>query len=143
MSEFKLSKLTISERPSGLGPLETKVLELLWGKGRAVTVRHVLPAFPKLAYTTLMTTLDRLYRKGVLVRSRRGRAFVYEPRCSREQMLNELVSGQVADLLAASTARTAVLSTLVHCVGRKDAALLDELDALVQAERTRLKMADE
>jgi hypothetical protein len=32
---------------------------------------------------------------------------------------------------------------LVHCVGRQDAALLDELDALVQAERTRLKLADE
>jgi len=128
---------------SGLGPLEAKVLELLWGKGRALTVRHVLPAFPELAYTTLMTTLDRLYRKGWLIRRQRGRAFAYEPRCSREQLLSELVSGQVTDLLAASGASTAILSTLVHCVGRRDAALLDELDALVQAERTRLQMADE
>jgi predicted transcriptional regulator len=142
MSVFQ-SKLRISPRRSGLGPLETKVLELLWGKGRALTVRHVLPAFPELAYTTLMTTLDRLYRKGWLIRRQRGRAFVYEPRCSREQLLSELVSGQVTDLLAASGASTAILSTLVHCVGRQDAALLDELDALVQAERTRLQMADE
>ena len=117
------------------------MLELLWGKGRALTVRHVLPAFPALAYTTLMTTLDRLYRKGWLIRRQRGRAFAYEPRCSREQLLSELVSGQVTDLLAASGASTAILSTLVHCVGRQDAALLDELDALVQAERTRLQMA--
>ena len=128
---------------SGLGPLETKVLDVLWGNGRAVTVRHVLAAFPELAYTTLMTTLDRLYRKGVLIRRRRGRAFVYEPRCSREQMLNELASSQLADLLAAPGPRSAILSTLVHCVGCKDAALLDELDALVQAERTRLKRAAE
>ena len=142
MSVFQ-SKLRISPRRSGLGPLETKVLELLWGKGRALTVRHVLPAFPELAYTTLMTTLDRLYRKGWLIRRQRGRAFAYEPRCSREQLLGELVSGQVTDLLAASGASTAILSTLVHCVGRQDAALLDELDALVQAERTRLQMADE
>jgi predicted transcriptional regulator len=126
-----------------LGPLETQVLELLWGKGGALTVRHALPAFPELAYTTLMTTLDRLYRKGLLIRRQRGRAFAYEPRCSREQLLSELVSGQVTDLLAASGANTAILSTLVHCVGRQDAALLDELDALVQAERTRLQMADE
>jgi predicted transcriptional regulator len=126
-----------------LGPLERQVLDVLWGNGRPVTVRHVLPAFPELAYTTLMTTLDRLYRKGVLVRRLRGRAFVYEPRCSREQMLNEQASNQLADLLAASDARSAILSTLVHCVGRNDAALLDELYALVQAERTRLKMADE
>lgn len=134
---------TIIQGQSVLGPLETKVLNVLWGNGRAVTVRHVLAAFPELAYTTLMTTLDRLYRKGVLIRRRRGRAFVYEPRCSREQMLNELASSQFADLLAAPGPRSAILSTLVHCVGRKDAALLDELDALVQAERSRLKMAGE
>jgi predicted transcriptional regulator len=126
-----------------LGPLETKVLDVLWGNGRAVSVRHVLPAFPELAYTTLMTTLDRLYRKGVLIRRRCGRAFVYEPRCSRTQMLNEVASNQLADLLATPDACSAILSTLVHCVGRQDAALLDELDALVQAERTRLRMADE
>ncbi len=126
-----------------LGPLETKVLDVLWGSGRALSVRHVLATFPELAYTTVMTTLDRLYRKGVLIRRRRGRAFLYEPRCSREQMLNELASNQFAGLLAAPGVRSAVLSTLVHCVGRKDAALLDELDALVQAERTRLKMDDE
>jgi predicted transcriptional regulator len=137
----KLPKLTISE--AALGPLETKVLELLWREDRAVTVRQVLPAFPELAYTTLMTTLDRLYRKGVLIRRPMGRAFAYEPYCSRERLLSELVSGQVTDLLAASGASTAILSTFVHCVGRKDATLLDELDALVRAERTRLQRPDE
>jgi predicted transcriptional regulator len=108
-----------------------------------VTVRHLLVVFPDLAYTTLMTTLDRLYRKGVLLRRRRGRAFLYEPRCSREQLLSEMASNRLADLLAAPGAAGAILSTLVHCVGRKDVALLDELDALVQAERLRLKRADE
>ncbi len=127
-----------------MGPLETKVLDVLWANGgRAVSVRHVLAAFPDLAYTTLMTTLDRLYRKGVVLRHQRGRAFVYEPRCSREQMLNERASNEFADLLAAPAARSAILSTLVSCVGRQDTALLDELEALVQAERVRLKVADE
>jgi predicted transcriptional regulator len=125
-----------------LGPLESKVLELLWSHDRAVTVRDVHGALPELAYTTLMTTLDRLYRKGVLIRRRQGRAFAYEPRCSRNVMLGELVSGHVADLLAASGASSAILSTLVHAVGRRDASLLDELDALVQAERERLKLED-
>jgi predicted transcriptional regulator len=126
----------------GLGPLETRVLEVLWDEGRAVTVRHVSDAFPQLAYTTLMTTLDRLYRKGLLLRRQRGRAFVYQPRCSREELLGELVSGHVTDLLGGAGASTAILSTLVRAVGRADAALLDELDALVQAERTRLKVED-
>jgi predicted transcriptional regulator len=134
--------LKISSKRSGLGPLETRVLELLWSRGRPVTVRHALPAFPELAYTTLMTTLDRLYRKGLLHRLRRGRAFAYEPRCSREQWLRDMVSGQVTELLSASGASSAILSTLVHCVGRRDAALLDELEALVQAERLRLNQED-
>lgn len=127
---------------SGLGPLETKVLEALWEESRPLTVRHVQQAFPALAYTTLMTTLDRLYRKGVLVRRRRGRAFAYQPRCSRDELLSELVSGHVTGFLGASGTSTAILSTLVQAVGRRDAALLDELDALVQAERLRLKMED-
>jgi predicted transcriptional regulator len=127
---------------SGLGPLETNVLEHLWDHGRALTVRHVQIAFPDHAYTTLMTTLDRLYRKGFLVRRRLGRAFAYEPRCSRNELLSELVSGHVTDLLGACGAGTAILSTLVRAVGRTDAALLDELDILVQAERTRLKSED-
>jgi len=127
---------------SGLGPLETNVLEHLWDHQRAVTVRHVQQAFPDHAYTTLMTTLDRLYRKGLLVRRRVGRAFAYEPRCSRDELLSELVSGHVTDLLGASGASTAILSTLVRAVGRTDAALLDELDTLVQAERARLKRED-
>lgn len=122
-----------------LGPLERQVLEVLWERKRAATVRSVQPSFPRLAYTTLMTTLDRLYRKGVLRRFRLGRAFGYEPRCSRDELFGQMVSGQVADLMAACGDSTLVLSTLVQAVGHTDAELLDELEALVRAERERLK----
>lgn len=122
-----------------LGPLELKVLEVLWQRNRAATVRSVQPSFPQLAYTTLMTTLDRLYRKGVLRRFRLGRAFGYEPRCSRDELFGQMVSGHVADLLATCGDSTALLSTLVETVGHADAELLDELEALVRAERARLK----
>lgn len=126
----------------GLGPLEGKVLARLWARDGLATVRDVQLVFPALAYTTLMTTLDRLYRKGILVRRRVGRAFQYEPRCSREALFGERVSTDVADLLSASSARTAILSTFVRAVSRRDVALLDELDALVQAERRRLEMEE-
>jgi predicted transcriptional regulator len=125
-----------------LGPLETKLLELLWEQKRSLTVRQIQLAFPDLAYTTVMTTLDRLYRKGLLLRHKYGRAFAYEPRCARDELLSELISGHVTDLLGASEECTVILSTLVRAVGRTDAALLDELDALVQAERSRLKESD-
>ncbi len=122
-----------------LGPLELKVLEVLWRRNRASTVRHVQPSFPQLAYTTLMTTLDRLYRKGVLRRFRLGRAFGYEPRCSRGELFGRMVSGQVTDLLTECGDSTVLLSTLVQAVGDADAELLDELEALVRAERSRLR----
>ena len=111
----------------------------MWAHAHAMTVRHVQLKFPDLAYTTLMTTLDRLYRKRVLIRRRHGRAFVYEPRCSQGEFLGEIVSSHVSNLLAAHDANAAILSTLVQVVSRRDAALLDELDALIQAERARLK----
>ncbi len=122
-----------------LGPLETRLLELLWGRARPATVRELRRACPGLAYTTIMTTLDRLYRKRLLLRHLDGRAFAYEPRCSRDELLSELVSGHVTDLLGASGQHTVILSTLVRAVRDTDAALLDELDALVQAERRRRK----
>jgi predicted transcriptional regulator len=122
-----------------LGPLETRLLELLWAQRRPATVRHIRRALPELAYTTIMTTLDRLYRKGLLLRNKDGRAFAYAARYTRAELLSELISGDVADLLGAAEEGTLLLSRLVRAVGRTDAALLDELDALVQAERSRLK----
>ena len=121
----------------GLGPLEAKLLDQLWHDNRPLTVRNVHRAFPDHAYTTLMTTLDRLYRKGLLLRRRRGRAFAYEPRCSRDQFLSETMSGHVAATFAASNISGALLSTLVDVVGRQDAALLDELETLVRQARAR------
>ena len=129
-------------RGPALGPLESRLLELLWAQRRALTVRHIQLACPTLAYTTLMTTLDRLYRKGLLLRHKDGRAFAYQPRCARDELLSELMSGHVTDLLGASEESAVILSTLVRAVSETDAALLDELDALVQAERSRLRLEE-
>ena len=67
-----------------LGPLEARVLDALWTRGAACSVRDLQPGFPAIAYTTLMTTLDRLHRKGVLSREKQGRAFAYAPVASRD-----------------------------------------------------------
>jgi predicted transcriptional regulator len=129
----------IRGQSSGLGPLETRLLEVLWAQNCPSTVQRLRLIFPDRAYTTIMTTLDRLYRKGLLLRHKQGRAFAYEPQCGRDELLSELVSGHVMDLLGGSAKSAVVLSTLVRAVRRRDAALLEELDALVQAERARLK----
>ena len=62
--------------PARLGPLEWRVLEALWARTTIASVRDLQPEFPDIAYTTLMTTLDRLHRKGVLLREKNGRAFL-------------------------------------------------------------------
>lgn len=144
MIKLRLCRLAIAvevalNRRARLGPLETNVLEFVWSQEDELTVRDVQGAFPDLAYTTLMTTLDRLFQKHLLVRRLRGRAFAYAGRRSPGDALGELISGQVSDLLNDSRASSAILSTLVRAVARKDAALLDELDQLVQAESARLK----
>src|SRR5262245_682898 len=122
------------------GPLELQILECLWQRGSETSVRMLLESFPGAAYTTLMTTLDRLFKKGVLDRRLCNRAFLYLPRYTREGLEKHLAGGMIARLLGTVRSRFAarpILSTLVETVGNRDTALLDELEALIQAERLK------
>jgi predicted transcriptional regulator len=127
----------IARRHPGLGPLEIQVLDVLWAQSQPATVRDVLPAFPALAYTTLMTTMDRLHRKGLLEREAQGRAFAYRCCCTREELVARVATDQLVSILPDAGSSRPILSMLVEAVGRKDASLLDELEALIRAERDR------
>jgi predicted transcriptional regulator len=91
-------------------PLELACLKALWSlqEGNVRSVQQVVALSRPLAYTTIMTVLDRLVRKGKLTRRKVGRAFVYSPEASRDAMrraaLRELVDGYFdgseAELLA-------------------------------------------
>jgi len=73
-----------------IGPLEQRLLSALWMRGSA-TVRELLDGGDlKLAYTTVMTTLDRLYKKQLLNRAAEGRAFRYSPRYTPEELETRL-----------------------------------------------------
>ena len=116
------------------GALELRVLEALWRRGREATVRDLIDEFPAAAYTTLMTTLDRLHRKGVLTRRKDGRAFAYAPVSTRQELESRLVTRALQPLLLGDTAEP-ILSCLVEAVSRQDERLLDELERLVKAKR--------
>jgi BlaI family transcriptional regulator, penicillinase repressor len=121
-----------------LGPLEQRILDGLWEKGNS-TVRELLERdYPELAYTTLMTTLDRLFKKGLLTRTEEGRAFRYAPRMSREELHREAASHAFYQLLEASPASALPLSFLVEMVSERDKQLLDELGNLVERKRREL-----
>jgi BlaI family transcriptional regulator, penicillinase repressor len=127
---------------SQLGPLEERLLEALWERGHA-TVRELLQTgCPDLAYTTVMTTLDRLFKKGLLTREAEGRAFRYTPRVTREEMHRQAAGEAFRQLLAASPAASLPLSYLVEIVTERDAQLLDDLRQLVEAKRRELRSAD-
>ncbi|MGA2412997.1 MAG: BlaI/MecI/CopY family transcriptional regulator [Candidatus Sulfotelmatobacter sp.] len=122
----------------GLGPLEQRLLDALWARGNA-TVRELLDhGYRDLAYTTVMTTLDRLYKKNILLRSAEGRAFRYAPRFSREELQREAAGHAFRQLLEASPSASLPLSFLVEILGERDAQLLDDLQKLVARKRREL-----
>lgn len=119
-----------------LGGLERRVLASLWRRETPMSVKEMLPDFPAAAYTTVMTTLDRLYRKGLLERSKSGRAFVYRPRFSRQEFEGLLAASTLKELagLGPDALRPA-LSFLVDAAGRGDDNVLQELEALLRKRR--------
>jgi predicted transcriptional regulator len=127
-------------KPPGLashfGALELRVLDAVWRHGKEVAVRDIHPDFPGSAYTTLMTTLDRLHRKGVLERRKVGRAFAYRAVSSRQELESGLVTRALQSVLKGASAQP-ILSFFVEEVSRQDDALLDELERLVREKRRK------
>jgi BlaI family penicillinase repressor len=82
-----------------LPPLELLCLKALWSlnEGNVKDVQQIVAQSRPLAYTTIMTVLDRLVRKGKITRRKVGRAFVYYPQASRDSMrraaIRELLEG--------------------------------------------------
>ena len=125
--------------PQPLGPLEVAVMEFLWTHGEN-NVRDVVDRLGRpLAYTTVMTTLDRLYKKGLLARRKSERAFYYSPTLSRPEWEQKRTGDFVAGFLAvAEPSRDLLLSCLVEAVGQHDEALLDELERKIKLRRKEL-----
>ncbi len=120
---------------SFFGRLELRVLDALWKRGSDSTVRDLHSDFPNTAYTTLMTTLDRLHRKGVLERVKAGRAFLYRPRYTPEELRLGLAADALGAILGPGVVPRPLLSFLVDAVSRRDQAVFEELERLVQEKR--------
>jgi predicted transcriptional regulator len=122
------------------GPLEIGVLDALWQRGTPAAVRDIMPSFPGVAYTTLMTTMDRLFHKGILSREKVSRAFVYQPRFTQaEQVLDIAASAFDGVLPEGRDAAAPILSRFVDIIAARDEALLDELEELVRRRRQNLR----
>jgi predicted transcriptional regulator len=119
----------VAVRP--FGELEAAVMDVLWQRGAPATVREVLgelSASRSLAYTTVMTVMDNLHRKGALRREMEGRAWRYSPTRTRAQHSAALLQ----EVLGAAGDRDEVL---MHFVADLDADAVASLRTAVEAAR--------
>lgn len=117
-----------------LGHLERAVMDELWRREAPATVREIHAALEQsrtIAYTTAMTVLDRLARKGFVVQEREGRAFRYRVAASRSELTADLLRDTLADVEPDDRR-----SALVAFVGDASSDDLEALrDALADLER--------
>ena len=125
-----------------LGSLETEVMEHIWALGEtSVRELHSRTA-GRLAYTTIMTTADRLYKKGMLRRCKVGKAYFYSPQLSQEEYRERLAEHLIGIALHDDRHRNAVLSCFVEVVSEADRQMLDRLDQLVKAKQRALRRTE-
>ena len=116
-----------------LGPLETEVMEVLWMNGDCRVREVVRQLHREIAYTTVMTTLDRLFKKNLVCRRICDRAYIYSPRVTCQQWRERVVHDVVAKLLAGPKAtRELLLSALLEAIQQQDSQLLRELNKGMQ-----------
>ena len=121
-----------------LGQLEASVMNGVWDSETPMCVedvRQALASKKEAAYTTIMTTLDRLYKKGFLDRERRGKAYYYTAKVTKAE-LGSSVTKQVIDGLLKTFAEPAI-SYFVEALGDTDPEKLDSLAALIEKKRAR------
>lgn len=134
---FKSSHEIVEDR---LGSLERDVLAIVWERGET-SVRDACERLGSaVAYTTVMTTMDRLFKKGLLARRKVGRAFVYTATATRQELEGAVAAELVENLLRREGGEPLpILSSLVDAVSERDRALLDELERLIRQKRRAIE----
>ena len=122
-----------------LGPLETHLLRAIW-KRQSCTVRELIDSGEiDCAYTTVMTTLDRLHKKGLLERQPEGRAFRYTAALTSAEFDRHKVRNAILKFLGGDSAAHAPVSFLVDAVSEHDTNLLDTLEEAIEEKRRQLR----
>jgi predicted transcriptional regulator len=120
-----------------LGKLEREVMEFVWSRGE-VSVRDFYEQDSnQLAYTTVMTTLDRLFKKGLLDRRKDGKAFFYVARQTRTEFRQSFMRRLLNTVFQEADEPRPLLASLVESVSEHDYRLLDELEQMVKAAKKK------
>ena len=120
-----------------LGDLEAAVMNKVWAQAPA-SARDVcsrLTGAKQRAYTTIMTTMDRLHKKRLLRRKKDGNAFLYEPAMDRPEYQRRVVEAALTPLLEQGAAP--VLAAFVEVAADLDEKHLAQLERLIASHRRR------
>jgi predicted transcriptional regulator len=119
-----------------LGQREREVLAILCGQESASVQQVSERLSANLAYTTVMTTLDRLFKKGFLRREKQDRAYIYSAKLTSREIEDQRAAGMIRRFFADSGEPPDILvSCLVDAVHDYDTRLLDQLEAKIRAAR--------
>jgi predicted transcriptional regulator len=114
-------------------------MNVIWSRGES-SVHDVVESLEQdLAYTTIMTTLGRLFKKGLLKRKKENRAFMYSPMLSLPEWERREANSLIAEFLAGpNPSGQLLISCLLDAVCDQDAELLDELEKKIRMKRMEL-----
>ena len=120
-----------------LGELELSVMEALWLAPRqgARGLHQALPDAQRSSLSTVQSTLERLYRKGLLERTKQSHAYIYSPKVQRSELLGRLIGGVIKQLHNGSL--EPILSSFVDFADRIDESTLDQLEELIHERRSQ------
>ena len=126
-----------STSSSEIGPLEERVLSIFWKLGNATSRELVSDELSDLAYTTVSTTLDRMFKKGLLRRKRENRTYRYSVLLTQQELLQQAAADAIRRSLQAGSS-SLPLSYFVEIISERDSHLLDDLFRAIEEKRSEL-----
>lgn len=139
MLKLQNVKVNVTLARMALGPLESQIMELVWKLGEC-SVCDIARDLPEArAYTTVMTTLTRLFHKGILNRTRDDRKFVYSARLGRQELEEAIareITAQLLAILVSSHAREMVILSLLESLRLQDPTFFDAAVNLTRARHS-------
>jgi predicted transcriptional regulator len=136
----EIFRLLLASRKIRLGPLEQSILSAIWQQPEGITIRELRDrADVDRAYITIVTTLNRLRKKGLVdriaIEGTKVVTFRYMPRYTRAEAERDVASNAIRQLLGLDLAGPLLLSRMVEEISKHDAEMLDELGRLVDEKR--------